>query len=80
MVDIDEDGVEGPRRRIRIEAGNRCGEREEIAEDQPAARIAGQPGSERQQSAGVPVDHRFQRLDDDERTRPPPISSTAAAV
>jgi hypothetical protein len=67
MVDIDEDRVEAPAGRFGIEPGVGGGEREEIAVDEPAARVAGQFRPERQKARFVPVDDGIEGVNDDQR-------------
>ena len=67
MVDVDQHGVEGAPGRGRIEARFGRRQREEIAMHKAAARLSGEFAAERDQAAGVPVDHRLQRLDHDQR-------------
>jgi len=68
MVDVEQHGMEKPPGLVRIETVLRiAGEGEEIAVDQAAARVAGELPAEGNQSSLMPLDHRIQRLDDEER-------------
>ncbi len=67
MVDIDQHGIEAPVGALRVEAGAARRQREEVAGDEAAARIAGERRPHGQEPRPVPADHRFQHLDDDER-------------
>ncbi len=67
MIDVDENGVEAPPRPVGIEPLGAGREIEEIAFDQAAPRVAGQLPAEREKTPSVPVDHRLQLLDDQQR-------------
>lgn len=68
MVDIEQHGVEFPARRFGIEPLFRCGgESKKIGVNEAAARVGHKLRAERDQSALVPLDHRLERFDDNER-------------
>ena len=56
MIDVDQHRVEAAAGRVRIEARLGGGQREEVAMDEAAARVGGDRGAERHQSAPVPID------------------------
>ena len=70
MIDIDQHRIEAAAWCLRIESIDGVRHREEIAMDQPAARIRRQVRPKRQQAALVPFDHLGQRIDHDERSHP----------
>ena len=68
MVDIEQHGVKFPTGRFGIEPLLRSGsERKKIGMHEAAARVGHKLRAERDQSALVPIDHRFERFDDNER-------------
>ena len=68
VVYVDQNGIEAAAGGVRIKSGLTAGDGKEVALYDPTTLIAHQFRTKRQQTRPVPVDHRLQNVDDNQRT------------